>query len=89
MAQRAKLIKTRAILNEDTNGSLEQLRAEIKRLKAEVAAAKSKLAGAEVGRLDCCAHTRVLQPLLACVLILFSCSEACCPVAYNNKVVCV
>ena len=35
-AQRAKLIKTRAILNEDTNGSLDQLRAEIKRLKAEV-----------------------------------------------------
>jgi len=50
VAQRAKLIKTRAILNEDTNGSLEQLRAEIKRLKAEVAAAKSKQAGAEVGQ---------------------------------------
>jgi kinesin family protein 15 len=43
-AQRAKLIKTRAILNEDTNGSMDQLRAEIKRLKAEVAAAKGKSA---------------------------------------------
>jgi len=33
-------------LNEDTNGSMDQLRAEIKRLKAEVAAAKGK--GVEV-----------------------------------------
>ena len=45
-AQRAKLIKTRAILNEDTNGSSDQLRAEIKRLKADIAALKGAAAAA-------------------------------------------
>ena len=35
-AQRAKLIKTRAILNEDTSGNVEQLRQEIKRLKEQI-----------------------------------------------------
>ena len=35
-AQRAKLIKTRAILNEDTSGNVEQLRQEIRRLKEQI-----------------------------------------------------
>ena len=55
-AQRAKLIKTRAILNEDTNGSSDQLRAEIKRLKADIAALKGAAAAAAGAENDAAAR---------------------------------
>lgn len=49
-AQRAKLIKNRAILNEDASGDCEALKIEIKRLKDELESAKSTISGLQLSK---------------------------------------
>ncbi|XP_075874199.1 kinesin-like protein KIF15 [Nelusetta ayraudi] len=44
-AQRAKLIKNKAIINEDTQGNVRQLQAEVKKLKEQLARALASQAG--------------------------------------------
>ncbi|CAJ1073379.1 kinesin-like protein KIF15-B [Xyrichtys novacula] len=48
-AQRAKLIKNKAIINEDTQGNVRQLQAEVKKLKEQLAQALASQ-GADYGR---------------------------------------
>ncbi|XP_008398271.1 kinesin-like protein KIF15 isoform X2 [Poecilia reticulata] len=44
-AQRAKLIKNKAVINEDTQGNVKQLQAEVKKLKEQLAQALTSSAG--------------------------------------------
>lgn len=44
-AQRAKLIKNKAVINEDTQGNVKQLQAEVKKLKEQLAQALSSTGG--------------------------------------------
>ncbi|MED6257343.1 hypothetical protein ATANTOWER_019517 [Ataeniobius toweri] len=44
-AQRAKLIKNKAVINEDTQGNVKQLQAEVKKLKEQLAQALTSLGG--------------------------------------------
>ncbi|KAF9429497.1 Kinesin-like protein kif15 [Podila epigama] len=46
-AQRAKMIKNKAVVNEDIQGNINELRAEIQRLKAELSLKRPGLEGAE------------------------------------------
>jgi DNA repair exonuclease SbcCD ATPase subunit len=51
-AQRAKMIKNRAILNEDATGDCEALKLEIKRLKEELDSAKSAISGLQLSKIS-------------------------------------